>query len=229
MVTAAEFRKLSLALPEVEEKSHFEQPDFRVRNKIFSDMSPDGSRGTLKMTPDMQCMLLDAAPETFSPAAGAWGRAGWTHVELARIERAALADVLREAWRLVAPKRLVAAHSGREALPGMRRTAARTTASAAKTAPPRETFSAKSERARKTAAAAKTAPARKTASSAKTAPTRKTTSSAKTAPARKTTSNAKTAPTRKTTSSAKSAPARSIRARANALRAQTRLRERKLR
>ena len=71
MATPADFRKLSLALPEVEEKSHFEQPDFRVRNKIFSDMSPDGNRGTLKMTPEMQHMLLDAEPETFSPAAGA--------------------------------------------------------------------------------------------------------------------------------------------------------------
>jgi hypothetical protein len=117
MVTPAEFRKLSLALPEVEEKSHFEQPDFRVRNKIFSDMSPDGGRGTLKLTPEMQRMLLDAEPETFAPAAGAWGRMGWTHVQLARVERGALADLLREAWRLVAPKRLVAAHSGKDALP----------------------------------------------------------------------------------------------------------------
>jgi hypothetical protein len=117
MVTPAEFRKLSLALPDACEKSHFEQPDFRVRNKIFSDMSPDGSRGTLKLTPEMQHMLLDAEPETFAPAAGAWGRMGWTHVKLARIERGALADLLLEAWRLVAPKRLVAAHSGGDARP----------------------------------------------------------------------------------------------------------------
>jgi hypothetical protein len=113
MLSPAQFRKLALALPETEEKSHFEQPDFRVRNKIFADMSPDGSRGTLKLTPEIQHMLLDAEPETFSPAAGAWGRSGWTRVQLARIEPAALADLLLEAWRLTAPKRLVAAHSGR--------------------------------------------------------------------------------------------------------------------
>jgi hypothetical protein len=132
MVTPAEFRKLALTLPEVEEKSHFEQPDFRVRNKIFSDMSPDGSRGTLKMTPEMQHMLLDAEAGTFSPAAGAWGRAGWTHVKLARIERAALADLLLEAWRLVAPKRLVAAHRGEDARTAAEPAPARKTALATK-------------------------------------------------------------------------------------------------
>jgi hypothetical protein len=112
MVTAAQWRTLALALPEAEEKSHFEQPDFRVRNKIFAELSPDGTRGTLKLPPEMQSMLLDAEPETFTLAAGAWGRSGWTRVELARIESGALTELLLQAWRLVAPKRLVAAHGG---------------------------------------------------------------------------------------------------------------------
>ena len=33
MATAAQMRKLALALPEAEEKSHFEKPDFRVRTR----------------------------------------------------------------------------------------------------------------------------------------------------------------------------------------------------
>jgi hypothetical protein len=63
---------------------------------------------------------------------------GWTHVKIARIERGALADLLVEAWRLVAPKRLIAAHSGGDALPpATQRAAARKNPSAPKKSPVR--------------------------------------------------------------------------------------------
>jgi hypothetical protein len=112
MVTAAQLRRLALALPETEEKSHFEQPDFRVRNKIFAGLSQDGAVGVLKLTTEIQAMVIDAKPKVFWPASGAWGRAGWTHFQLAQAELGALETLLREAWQLVAPKRLAAAHSG---------------------------------------------------------------------------------------------------------------------
>jgi hypothetical protein len=99
-------RKLAMALPAVEEKSHFEQPDFRVRGKIFAGLSRDGKRGTLKLAPEVQAMVLDAKPKVFSPAPGAWGRSGWTHVHLARARLAELEALLAESWRLVAPRRL---------------------------------------------------------------------------------------------------------------------------
>ena len=116
MVTAAQLRKLALALPAVEEKSHFAQPDFRVRGKIFASLSRDGTRGTLKLPPEVQAMVLDAKPKVFSPAPGAWGRSGWTHVHLARARLAELEALLAESWRLVAPRRLAQASSA--AAPG---------------------------------------------------------------------------------------------------------------
>ena len=108
MADAAKMRRLALALPGVEEKSHFEQPDFRVRGKIFATLSRDRKRGTLKLPPTLQATVLDARPEVFSPAAGAWGRAGWTYVNLARVRAGELETLVREAWRLVAPKKLAA-------------------------------------------------------------------------------------------------------------------------
>ncbi|HEX4351306.1 MAG TPA: MmcQ/YjbR family DNA-binding protein [Polyangiales bacterium] len=115
MASPADWRKLALSLPETEEKSHFGQPDFRVRNKIFAGLDPDERRGVLKLRPEVQSLLIDGKPKVFSPAAGAWGRSGWTHVEVAAIETGALADLLREAWSLVAPKKLLAADSGKPA------------------------------------------------------------------------------------------------------------------
>lgn len=112
MVTAAQLRKLALSLPETEERSHFEQPDFRVRNKIFAGLSKDEKQGVLKLPPELQASLMDSHPKVFSPAAGAWGRSGWTHVALAGAQLDMLRPLVREAWRLIAPKTLVAAESG---------------------------------------------------------------------------------------------------------------------
>src|SRR5439155_26074302 len=42
-ITLAAVRRLALALPEAVERSHFDVPDFRVRNKIFAAL-PDGDR-----------------------------------------------------------------------------------------------------------------------------------------------------------------------------------------
>jgi hypothetical protein len=111
-MTGAQWRKLACSLPEAEEKSHFGHPDFRVRNKIFAGMSPDGKVGSLKLPPEFQAMLLDSKPTVFSPAAGAWGRQGWTYVELPKLDAAMARELLRTSWSLVAPKKLIAAQSG---------------------------------------------------------------------------------------------------------------------
>ena len=109
MVTVAQFRKLALALPESVEASHFEQPDFRVRGKIFASLEGDGGCVTLKLAPELQAMLLGAKPKAFEPAAGYWGRQGWTRVQLKAVAAGELAELVKEAWLRVAPKRLAAA------------------------------------------------------------------------------------------------------------------------
>jgi hypothetical protein len=107
VVTPAQMRQLALALPESEEKSHFEQPDFRVCNKIFAGLARDQKTGSLKLSPDVQAMLLEARAAAFYPAAGAWGRSGWTHVVLAEVALGELRELLHESFRLVAPRRLL--------------------------------------------------------------------------------------------------------------------------
>ena len=109
MVTAAQMTKLALSMPEAVQKAHFEQPDFRVRGKIFAGLSREGDRATLKLTPVLQEAVMDSSPKVFSHAPGAWGRAGWSFVALKKVKRAELAHLVAEAWRLVAPKSLVAA------------------------------------------------------------------------------------------------------------------------
>jgi hypothetical protein len=105
-MTAAQFRRLALGLPDVVESSHLAHPDFRVRNRIFATLGyPDPRYGMVKLTPGQQEELLRAAPEIFRPAAGAWGRSGSTVVLLSAARVARLAPILRRAWENVATRK----------------------------------------------------------------------------------------------------------------------------
>jgi hypothetical protein len=79
-----------------------------VRNKIFAGLSRDGTRGNLKLTYRRQLQLREENAAAFAPCEGAWGKAGWTYVELAHVDFAQLKAAMREAWCLIAPKALVA-------------------------------------------------------------------------------------------------------------------------
>jgi hypothetical protein len=78
-----------------------------VRGKIFAGMSADGATGTLKLGIETQARVLDACPTVFFPASGAWGRTGWTQLHLAKASLATLQSLVKEAWSLTAPRRLV--------------------------------------------------------------------------------------------------------------------------
>jgi hypothetical protein len=96
----AEFRKLALSFQGVEERSHFGKADFRVKSRIFATL-PDGETGVVKLTPEQQEMMMGAEPSIFSPAAGAWGRKGWTRIDLGKAGRITLKSALSAAWENV--------------------------------------------------------------------------------------------------------------------------------
>jgi hypothetical protein len=78
-----------------------------VRGKIFATLHPPRlNRGALKLTIGQQKSLIAAEPARFAPAVGAWGRKGWTLVQLQRASSATVRRVLEMAWRNVAPKDL---------------------------------------------------------------------------------------------------------------------------
>src|SRR3569832_544911 len=57
---------------------------------------------SIKASITTQAELRDLDPETFSKAAYV-GRFGWVNVQLARVDRAMLEQLLRDAWRATAP------------------------------------------------------------------------------------------------------------------------------
>lgn len=106
-------RQLAMALPEAEERETWETPTFRVRNRIFA-MFADGQKEVwVKSTRDEQQALIAMDPDTFFFPAYV-GPSGWIGVRFRTADRDELRELIVEAWRMTAPKRLVAAFDGDE-------------------------------------------------------------------------------------------------------------------
>lgn len=109
----ARIRKLCLAFPEAHEVEAWGEPTFRVRNKIFTMYAgaPRHGQGRdavwCKATPTNQSAMLAAAPDRFfSPPYV--GPKGWVGVYLNRAtDWAELRELIADAYRMTAPKRLV--------------------------------------------------------------------------------------------------------------------------
>jgi hypothetical protein len=104
-MTADTFRAAALALPGVVESAHMNHPDFRVANRIFATLGhPDAGWGMMKLPPEEQRRILEAWPEVFTPATGAWGRQGCTLVRLAKARSEVATPALELAWTLAQAK-----------------------------------------------------------------------------------------------------------------------------
>jgi hypothetical protein len=107
-MTAADFRRIALTLPEAVEGSHLGHADFRVGGKIFATLAlASEGYGVLLLTPEQQAGMVEDEPKIFSPVPGGWGRNGSTRVSLAKVKPDILEDALRMAWRRKAPKKLL--------------------------------------------------------------------------------------------------------------------------
>lgn len=98
-MTAEAFRVAALALTGTVESAHMNHPDFRVANRIFATLgSPDEAWGMVKLPLEEQQRILEAWPEVFTPAAGAWGRQGSTLVRLEEAQPSMVTHTLELAW-----------------------------------------------------------------------------------------------------------------------------------
>ncbi len=106
-------RKLCLALPEAHEVEAWGEPTFRVRNKRFAMYAAAGNHHGAgrpavwcKASRMNQSMMVEAEPDRFFVPPYV-GPSGWIGVWLdAAVAWEDLDDLLRDAYVLVAPKRL---------------------------------------------------------------------------------------------------------------------------
>ena len=105
-VTLATVRRLALAFPGVEEGLSYGTPGFRVRGKFLARMGEDGETLVVKCGDDERDFRMKADPETFFITDHYRGYPT-VLVRLTSVTTKDLRDVLEQAWRLNAPRRLV--------------------------------------------------------------------------------------------------------------------------
>ena len=106
-MTALEFRRMALSLPQAVEAAHMGHPDFRVAGRIFATLGyPESGWAMVKLTPEQQELFVKTQPAAFAPVKGGWGRGGATNVRLRAAKKGAVCEALMTAWRNRAPKRL---------------------------------------------------------------------------------------------------------------------------
>ncbi|MGZ0151069.1 MmcQ/YjbR family DNA-binding protein [Kribbella sp. WER1] len=102
---AAAVVKVMAGLPGAEEQEGWAgQPVFKVRNKSFAYLSEDQTRMHLKVAREEQEALVAEDPAVFTAS---WGDT-WVLVELGPADAEEIGELITEAWRLSAPKYLVA-------------------------------------------------------------------------------------------------------------------------
>jgi hypothetical protein len=104
-LTANEFRRLALSLPDAIEAAHMGHPDFRVGGRIFATLAyPSTAFAALMLTPEQQELFVRTEPQTFRPVPGGWGKKGATQVVLRLAKKSAVREALQVAWSNRAPR-----------------------------------------------------------------------------------------------------------------------------
>lgn len=106
MVKLETVRKLAMSFPEAIESPHFEKASFRVKKKIFATLDAKNNRCGIKLSPIDQSVFMTGHMEVFHPATGAWGRQGWTLIELKKVRKDLFVDALTTSYCEVAPEKL---------------------------------------------------------------------------------------------------------------------------
>jgi len=110
MVTYAVAKRIALSFPETNEEPHHDMGSFRVRGKIFATV-PDQQH--LHVFVDEHESRAAAAEDSDAFELLWWGkRLSGLRVTLAAVGRDRLTELLDDAWRRKAPKRLAADYSG---------------------------------------------------------------------------------------------------------------------
>ncbi|MFF0340306.1 MmcQ/YjbR family DNA-binding protein [Kribbella sp. NPDC004875] len=109
---AAAVVKVMAGLPGVEEQEGWAgQPVFKVKNKSFAYLSEDQTHMHLKALREEQEALVAEDPEVYSTS-WAGGRFTWILIHLEPADETEVRELITEAWRLTAPKYLIAQLTG---------------------------------------------------------------------------------------------------------------------
>jgi hypothetical protein len=121
MVTAQDVRAVALSLPRTEEHLIYDHVKFRVGKIVYVAITPDETIVGFAFPREERPALIAAEPDRFFVHRPSDARFNWIDTHMALLGPAEMREFVTEAWRMVVPKRLAAAHLGQPVAPAARR------------------------------------------------------------------------------------------------------------
>jgi len=112
MVTVHDIRSWAMSLPRTEEHLIYDHVKFRVGRIVYASVSPDETIMGFGFPREERPALIAAEPAKFSLPRLSDQRYNWVHARMAALDPAEMRELLTDAWRMVVPKRVAAAHLG---------------------------------------------------------------------------------------------------------------------
>jgi len=100
MVTPAEAKTIALSFDGTDEKPHFERTAFTVNKKIFATISIKDKTLNVRFTPQIQFIFCPPQSDVIFPIPNAWGKQGWTTINLNKENKKLVKSALEEAYTL---------------------------------------------------------------------------------------------------------------------------------
>lgn len=104
MIDCNLFRKLAISFPGVEEMPHFEKTSFRINNKIYATLNEKENSACVKLSENDQYVFSLYDKSLVCPFPNKWGLQGWTLIDLTRINKKLLNEILKSSYNSVASK-----------------------------------------------------------------------------------------------------------------------------
>ncbi|ETK37446.1 MmcQ/YjbR family DNA-binding protein [Microbispora sp. ATCC PTA-5024] len=110
MITADEVRRVANGLPRTEERLVRDRITFRVGRIVYAAISADETSMGFAFPKEERAALVAAEPDKFHMPRPSDERYNWVRVWLAAIDEAEMREIIVDAWRMVVPKKVAAAH-----------------------------------------------------------------------------------------------------------------------
>jgi hypothetical protein len=112
VVSVEDVRRVASALPRTEEHLIRDRVKFRVGQIVYVAFSRDETVMGFAFPKDERATLVASEPAVFHLPSESDMRFNWVHARLAGLDEDRMTELVVDAWRMVVPKRVAAAHLG---------------------------------------------------------------------------------------------------------------------
>jgi hypothetical protein len=112
MITAADVREVAMSLPRTEEHLIRDYVKFRVGKIVYASISPDETLIGFGFPKEERAAMIASRPDVFVLPRLSDQRYQWINARMPALGEEEMAELIVDAWRMVVPKKVAAAHLG---------------------------------------------------------------------------------------------------------------------